>query len=316
MSLVRTVLKATWPFLWTVVKRFNKDQGSVLSGHIAYSLMLAVVPFLIFATALTGFVVGQQGAEAALGVLFKGVPEHVARTLEPVLLEVIGQRRGGILTLSALGAIWAASNGVEAVRIGLDRAYDVDDARHVALSRLIAIGVVLLSFAIFTVLSALIIFAPLVFVLIERWTEIDIPAEADVMRYLLGVTVLAGSLWTMHRVLPSRPMRGLRLWPGVIASVIIWSAAATGLSVYLAYAPSYAVTYGTLAGVIVTLLFFYLTGAAIIFGAEVNAVANAPRPVGRSGPVGKSGPGARMGPAATGGQGATRGPGADPDATG
>ncbi len=186
----------------------------------------------------------------------------------------------------------------------------MDDKRHVGLNRLIAIGVVLTGFVIFTVLSALIIFAPLVFLLIERWTEIDIPVEADVMRYLLGVTVLAGSLWTMHRVLPSRPMRGLRLWPGVIASVIIWSAAATGLSVYLAYAPSYAVTYGTLAGVIVTLLFFYLTGAAIIFGAEVNAVANAPRS------VGKSGPGARMGPAATGGQGATRGPGADPDATG
>jgi len=308
VSLVRTVLKATWPFLWTVVKRFNKNQGSVLSGHIAFSLMLAAVPFLIFATALTGFAVGQQGAELALAALFKGVPEHVALTLEPVLLEVIGQRRGGVLTLSALAAIWAASNGVEAVRIGLDHAYDVDDARHVALSRLIAIGVVLIGFVIFTVLSALIIFAPLVFLLIEQWAKIDIPREVDVMRYLLGVTVLAGSLWTMHRILPSRPMRGLRLWPGVIASVIIWSAAATGLSVYLAYAPSYAITYGALAGVIVTLLFFYLTGAAIIFGAEVNAVVNAPRPVEKSGLDEKGRPGTRMSP------GATRGPGADLDA--
>jgi len=298
VNLARTVLKATWPFLWTVVKRFNRNQGSVLCGHIAYSLMLAVVPFLIFATALTGFVVGQQGAEMALGALFKGVPEHVARTLEPVLLEVIGQRRGGILTLSALAAVWAASNAVEAVRIGLDRAYEVEHKRHVGLSRLIAIGVVLSGFAVFTVLSVLIIFAPLVFVLIEQWTEIDIPAEADILRYLLGVTVLAGSLWTMHRVLPSRPMRGLRLWPGVVASVIIWSLAATGLSVYLAFAPAYAVTYGTLAGVIVTLLFFYLTGAAIIFGAEVNAVANAPRSGG------------------TGAPGATRGPGAEPGAIG
>ena len=68
--------------------------------------------------------------------------------------------------------------------------------------------------------------------------------------------------------------------------------AATGLSVYLAFAPSYAVTYGALAGVIVTLLFFYLTGAAIIFGAEVNAVVNKGR------------------------RGATRGPDADPGAKG
>jgi membrane protein len=249
--------------------------GSVLAGNIAYSLMLAVVPFLIFATALTGFIVGAEKSQIALDALFSTVPQHVAETLKPVLLEVIGERRGGLLTLSALAAIWAASNGVEAVRIGLDRAYDMDDVRHVALNRLISIGVVLTGFAIFTVLSALIVFAPLVFILIEQWTPIDIPAGADLVRYALGLIVLAAALWPMHRLLPSRPMRGLRLWPGVLASVVIWGAAATGFSVYLAFAPSYTVTYGTLAGVIVTLLFFYLTGVALIFGAEVNAVVNA-----------------------------------------
>jgi len=277
VSLARTVLKATWPFLWTVVKRFNEDQGAVHSGNIAYSLMLAIVPFLIFAMALTGFFVGEEGARQALGALFDAVPEHVARTLEPVLTEVIGQRRGGILTLSAVAAIWAASNGVEAVRLGLDRAYEVDASRHIALNRLLSMAVVLIGFAIFILLAVLIIFAPLAFALIERWTHIRIPASANLMRYALGLFVLALALWAMHRLLPSRSMRGLRLWPGVIFSVVIWALAATAMSVYLAYAPSYAVTYGTMAGVIVTLLFFYLTGLSLIFGAEVNATINAKR---------------------------------------
>jgi membrane protein len=284
VSLLRIVLKATWPFLWRVVKRFNRHEGTVLSGYIAYSMMLAVVPFLIFATALTGFLVGDVQAESTLAALFKGLPEHVARTLEPVLHEVIGQRRGGVLTVSALAAIWAASNGVEAVRIGLDRAYEVDDARHVALSRLISIGVVIIGFAIFTVLSVLLILAPLAFSLIERWTDIRIPVELDLLRLGIGLWLLGAALWIMHRVLPSRPMRGLRLWPGVLASVAIWTAAATGMSVYLAYAPSYTVTYGTLAGVVVTLLFFYLTGVALIFGAEVNAAANGGLLAAASGP--------------------------------
>jgi membrane protein len=292
VNLLRIVLKATWPFLWSVVKRFNRHEGTVLSGYIAYSMMLAVVPFLIFATALTGFLVGDAQAQFTLAALFKGLPEHVARTLEPVLLEVIGQRRGGVLTVSALAAIWAASNGVEAVRIGLDRAYEVDDARHVALSRLIAIGVVIIGFAIFTVLSVLLILAPLAFSLIERWTDIRIPVEFDLLRLTIGLCVLGGALWIMHRVLPSRPMRRLRLWPGVLASVAIWSAAAIGMSVYLAYAPSYTVTYGTLAGVVVTLLFFYLTGVALIFGAEVNAAANAGLLAAASGP---DAPGRRSG---------------------
>jgi membrane protein len=277
MRTVRAALHVAWQFLRAAAKQFGNDMGSVLAGNIAYSLMLAVVPFLIFATALTGFIVGAEASQSALNALFSAVPQHVAETLKPVLLEVIGARRGGLLTLSALATIWAASNGVEAVRIGLDRAYDVDDARHVALSRLISIGVVLAGFAIFVVLSALIVFAPLVFIMIERWTPVDIPFEANLVRYFVGLTVLAAALWPMHRLLPSRSMRGLNLWPGILASVVIWGAAATGLSIYLAFAPSYTVTYGTLAGVIVTLLFFYLTGVALIFGAEVNAVVNAKR---------------------------------------
>lgn len=284
MNPVRAALIAPWPFLWTVIRRFAEHDGPVFTGHIAYSLMLSVFPFMIFAMALTGFVVGQQGAEMALDALFEGVPDHVARTLKPVLFEVIGQRRGGILTLSALVAIWAASNGVESIRLGLDRAYGVPRARHMALSRLIAVAFVVCGFIVFAVLAALIVFAPLAFLLIERWTTIDIPREADLVRYAIGIAILAGSLWAMHRLLPSRQTRGLRLWPGVAASVVIWSLAATGLSIYLANVPGYAVTYGTLAGVIVTLLFFYLTGLAIIFGAEVNAVINRDRMGAASGP--------------------------------
>jgi membrane protein len=272
-----------------VVRRFNEDQGSVLSGYLAYSLMLSLMPFMIFATALTGFIVGAEESQAALNALFAAVPEHVAQTLEPVLLEVIGQRRGGILTLSALGAIWAASNGVEALRVGLDRAYDVDASRHVALSRLIAIGVVLSGFLIFTVLCTLVVLAPLVFNMIEYWTDIRIPLGIDVLRYLIAAGVLSASLYGMHHVLPSRSMSGFRLWPGIIASVVIWAVVATGLSIYLAYAPSYSVTYGALAGVIVTLLFFYLTGAALIFGAQINATVNAHRLGAASGPDAPSG---------------------------
>lgn len=284
MTRLRAALTAPWSFLWTVIRRYAEHDGPVFTGHIAYSLMLAVFPFLIFAMAVTGFVVGQQGAEMALEYLFRGMPDHVALTLKPVLLEVVGQRRGDILTLSALIAVWAASNGVEAIRLGLDRAYGVPRARHMALSRLIAVAFVLGGYLVFTLLAVLIIFAPLAFVLIEKWTTVRIPVGANLVRYAVGLAVLAGSLWAMHRVLPSRRTKGLRLWPGVLASVIIWSLAATGFSIYLAYSPGFSVTYGTLAGVIVTLLFFYLTGLALIFGAEVNAVVNRQRMGAASGP--------------------------------
>ena len=130
-----------WPFLDAVGNRFIEDEGWVLSGHLAFSGMLALIPFLIFATALTGLVIGPEGGQAVLEELFHTVPDYVAQDARAGRsIEVAGQRRGGLLTISALGAIWAASNGIEALRVGFDRAYDVEAYRHIAFSWLIAVG--------------------------------------------------------------------------------------------------------------------------------------------------------------------------------
>lgn len=263
-----------WKVSAEIVRRFNEDQGAVLAGYIAYAAMLAGFPFLIFTITLAGQIIGESYSAEAVDVLFNAVPVHVAETLKPVLMEVIGQDRGGILTVALLGTIYAASNGVEAIRIGLDRAYDVESPRNFLLNRLVSIGFVFIGFIVFGTLAVLIIFAPLAFRLLEDLMFIDIPASADIARYLVGGLLLYAILWLMHHILPARTMRGMRTWPGIFASIVIWVLAATGLSIYLAFSPTYAITYGALAGVIVTLLFFYLTGVAIIFGAQVNAVVN------------------------------------------
>lgn len=264
-------------FVAAVASRYSSHEGSVLAGNIAFSVMLSLLPFLIFATALAGFFVGPEGTTAALDAMFEALPEHVALTLKPVVLEVIGQRRGGVLTIAALGSIWAASNGVEAVRVALDRAYEGDIRRHFTLNRVFAIWIVIAAFLTFILLGALIVFAPLAFRLVESETGVVIPVAADVVRYVISAAVLAAFLWKVHRVLPSRRMRGMRLWPGIAATVIVMVLAGAAFSQYLAFAPSYTVTYGTMGGVIVTLLFFYMAGVALILGAEVNAVVNAKR---------------------------------------
>ena len=261
-------------FTMEILRRFNDDQCAVLAGYISYASMLAAFPFLIFAMALAGSIIGQTYSEEAFTVLFDAVPEHVALTLEPVLREVIGEHRGGVLTISALGAIYGASNGVEAIRIGLDRAYDVEMRRNFLINRLISIGFVFIGIFVFSALALLIIFAPLAISMVEQLTTIDVPAEADLARYLIGAVLLYMTLWSMHRILPDRSNEGMIFWPGVLISMVLWVLAATALSIYVANTPSYTITYGALAGVVVTLLFFYLTGVAIIFGAQVNAVVN------------------------------------------
>lgn len=252
-------------------ERFEGDDGFAMAGFIAYSVFLSLFPFAIFMSALSGILIGPDESLEIIDALFQLAPEHIARTLSPVLLEVMGEARGGLLTFSALAALWIASNAVEAVRIAFERAYNVDASRKFIHRRVVAITFVFIAAVAFAMLGFIIILAPLAIQLARDYLPFDIPFGLGILRYLFGLLVFALFLLMLNRWLPSRAPKTRRVWPGIIVSTVLWIIGATGFSIYLAFAPSYTVTYGAFAGVIVTLLFFYITGAIVIFGAEVNA---------------------------------------------
>lgn len=245
-----------------------------MAGYIAYSSFLATFPFLIFAVSLAGALLGQEQNVQVVDILFEWLPSHVAQTLHPVLNEVLLDRGNGILTVSILVSIWLASNAIEAFRTAFDRAYNVTIPRRGIFRRLIAIGLVLIGAIVGVVLAAAIIFGPLMFQIADRWLDLSVSFPTVVFGYLAGVILFLLFLFMLHRILPSRSMKGEHIWPGIFVTVVIWLIVAVAFSIYLSLSSVYAVTYGTLAGVMITLVFLYLSGWAIIFGAEVNAVLN------------------------------------------
>jgi membrane protein len=120
-------------------------------------------------------------------------------------------------------------------------------------------------------LGVSIIFSPILLRVLREVVLLPIPPGAGYMTYGFGIVVFMTFILVMHRTLPGRSMRGTHLWPGMLVTTILWVVMAGGFTTYLSFTPTYTVTYGTLAGVIITLMFFYLTGATIIYGAEVNA---------------------------------------------
>ncbi len=267
---------------WAValaVKNFIRDDGSALAGYMAYTALLALFPFLIFAIALCGLLIGTEGVEPVMSFLFNNLPPHVARTIRPVLEEVVRNRSGNVLSLSAIGAIWIASNGFEALRAGLERAYLVRNYRSWWKNRLISIGFVFLAFAAFVALSVLIVFGPSITALAREYTgaveyvEEFLGVHLQIwvtFRYIFGAVILIIFLFLMHHILPAeRPP--VPIFRGVLITVVLWMILASAFSIYFRFVPSYAITYGTLGGVIATLLFFYVSAAIFIFGAEINA---------------------------------------------
>jgi len=274
-------VKRVFRVLWVAYDRFNRNDGWSMSGFIAFSGLLSIFPFMIFAATLIGIMVGPARSETIIEALFDIAPQNVAQTLAPVVEEVLHKQSGEVLTVSALFAIWVASSAVEAFRIAFDRAYAVPDPRGFFHNRALAILLVFFGAIVAALLGVTILFMPLILRVAENVLEVPIPAFATYTTNVFGVLVFIGFLLVMHRVLPGRHVKDSRLWPGVMVTTVLWVTAASGFSIYLSYTPSYTITYGTLAGVIITLMFFYLTGLTIIFGAEVNAALNHMGPVER-----------------------------------
>lgn len=244
-----------------------------LAGHIAYTGLLAIFPFLIFLAALAGFLGTSAGGLASVQSMLDLLPQDVAQTLAPVIHEVLDTRDGGLLTLGLLGALWVASNGIDALRIALNTAYDIEEERPWWLIKLGSIGAIVIGGMVFLMLSVLVVLGPVIWKALlwlfplgeaDRWAF-------STVRYLLATLVLLAGLLALHRWLPGRSMPVLALLPGVAVSAALWLLAASLFSLYVAELGSYSATYGSLGGVIITLVFFYVSAVLFIFGAELNA---------------------------------------------
>lgn len=244
--------------------------GDVQAGYIAYSLLLAIFPFLIFSVALTGWVIGDERSAEAVGVLFQFAPKYLAEVLRPVLAEVLLHDHG-LFTVFIVLSLWAAMRAVEAINRAFDGIYGETPTRVWAKRKIKSLITVLVSAMAAIILGLLILLAPSILGLVENYTDWGIPHNITFLRYLVGTVVFYVLMWSLHWFLPNQHARGYYRWPGALFSTIAWLIMATGLSYYLAYSGTYSITYGTLAGAVITMLFLYFSGAIILFGAELNA---------------------------------------------
>jgi membrane protein len=280
MTWIKIPSRATWRLIMV-------DEGLELSGYIAFTAFLSLFPFLIFLAALAGFLGDQETANEFIEAMFRFMPADVAETLAPAVREVVGNRQGGLLTFGILATLWFASNGFEALRTALNRAYGVSEQRPMWWLRLQSMAFVIVGGLIILFLSLVVVLGPVV------WRVLG-PAVSQLLearlvfgtaRYLFAGILMFGALTLLHRWLPNTRQSFARILPGVAVTTLLWLVAASLFAWYVGHLTNYSAYYGSLGGVAITLVFFYLTAIIFIFGAEVNAVwreetgrRNAPQP--------------------------------------
>ena len=258
-----------WKEFFKALKdEISRDQLTVVAGSVTYSGMLALFPFLLFLVSLASVVITPEQAEQLVEQLSRVAPGDVTRILGDRIRSITSSSQAGLLTFGALGALWAASGGVTTLVSALNTVYGVKEQRPFWKTRGLAIAMTLVS-GVLAVVAALV--------------AVVSPALAGAVGGPIGTAILwlrlpvAGLvmmlLWAiLYYVLPDVEQSFKFITPGSVGGVVVWVVASWGFSEYVTHFGSYEATYGSLGGIIVMLLWMWISALVLLVGAEANAV--------------------------------------------
>ena len=264
-----------WSRVFTrTVHKIGDDHCFGLAAQLAFYFLMALFPALLFLVAL----IGHAGLDTTLALLlnvFGAVaPGELMSLLRAQLDQLADGGHASLLTLGMLGALWSSSAGMVAVIDALNHAYDVREWRPWWKRRLVAITLTA-AMALFIVLSLmLVLVGPALAFRLSGWLRIE-PIAAllwSLLRWpvMIGCVVLAVDL--VYHFAPNRKTRWQWLTPGSVLATALWLVGSFGFKLYVANLGDYTAAYGAIGGVIVTMLWFYVSSLAILIGAELNGV--------------------------------------------
>lgn len=262
-----------------VWRETKNDDVSGLAAELTYRSLLAIFPFFIFLAALSGVIADllsiEDPARQVVDAIGETLPADAASLVNTQLEAVLGQRATGLLSVGLVTALWAASGGVKAVIKAMNRAYDVEETRSFIKRNLLALGLTI--FTTVFLLGGFILAAAggaiASGIADATGTQAWVRAAIDIGRLVGAVallSVLASVLYWAGPCTKDMPFRWVT--PGTVMFVVVWLLATLGFGFYVANFGSYNATYGALGGVIVLLLFFYISAYVLLAGAELNAV--------------------------------------------
>ncbi|HEY0269634.1 MAG TPA: YihY/virulence factor BrkB family protein [Sphingomonas sp.] len=257
------------------------SDGFIHAGNIAYLTLVALFPFFIVMTALAQLVGRSDAGADAVASFLHILPRSIADLLRPVIGSVLAARTGPLLWLGALVGLWTVGSFIETIRDILRRAYGTQFSRPFWEYRLWSVAIIIVAVMLSMLAFAVQIALTAAKQLIERFFPVarEVVGWIGLSRLVPGV-ILFGALYILFFALTPGKYRygGNPKWPGALFTTAWWLSVTAGLPVVLARV-SYNLTYGSLAGVIVALFFFWLVGLGLVIGAHLNAaLAESPPP--------------------------------------
>ena len=250
-----------------------EDDCPGLAAQLAFYYFLSLFPALLFVVSLLAYVPLGTGLDAALAQLEAFLPVEMLQFLRRQIEEALAGEQGGLLTVGIVGAIWSSSSAVTAIITALNRAYDIEEWRPWWKRRLIAVAL--------TIALAVFIVAAFVFVVgggdlaawvAERLGFSELLARVwAVVQWTLAIVLVVIAVDLVYRFAPNADTPFVWITPGALLATALWLLTSWGFKMYVQNFSSYTTLNGTIGVVIVLMLWFYLSGFALLVGAELNA---------------------------------------------
>ena len=259
-----------------LAKRLFTDDLLGWSAQISYYFFLALFPGLICFVALASFFPIEHLTDVVLGLLMRIAPQDVLSLVDRQLIVIAESHSAGLLTFGIIGTVWTASAGMQTLIRTLNFAYHVPETRPWWRVRLRAMAMTLVVPAFALAAMTVVLVGPVVG---ERLADtLHLSAvflwSWHIMHWPLVILLVVSGLSFVYTVGPDASHRWQCLIPGSCFATGIWIGASLGLRWYVASIATYQKTYGTIGTALVILLWFYVSGLAMLVGAELNSVVN------------------------------------------
>lgn len=265
------ILKFIKIFCKAIVNLVNHD-GVEHAGYMSFLFILSIFPFLVFFVSISGFIGESEIGIKFLSFMAENMPASAISALKPRIEEIASGPPEGLLTIAIIGAIWTSSSSVEGMRTILNRVHCVNNLPPYLFRRCLS----MLQFIFMTVILILGMFVIILWPILQASLP-DFAKYIDNLSnfwiYLKNISVfltLFLIVSTSYYYIPNTKISFVKIIPGAILVVIGWMASADLLSLYLGHFQQLSIIYGSLGGIIISLLFFYIISLIFIFGAEFN----------------------------------------------
>jgi len=272
----RPWLAIVWTVLRGAIREAHDDGITTIAQALAYSLFLAIPATILVVLGVFSLVADESAVNSLVKHAGSVMPSEATTLLRQSLLRSIASTRSGVL-MTVLGlalAVWTVSSAATTLMNGVTLAFDRDDDRGFVRKRLVALAIDAVLILGGALVLGLLVLGPHV----EHWTgnAVGTPGLTKWLWWTVQWPILlAGLLFAFVAVLYLAPdvdhPRWIAVVPGAATAVAVWLAASGGFAVYSAHFSSYQKTWGTLSAVVITLVWLWLTSAALLFGAEVNS---------------------------------------------